>query len=64
LLPSGINLDLFVPQRHDYYRQYATRTGSGDYSYKVIASAWVSKGWVGTPDGLHKREDCSEYSNG
>lgn len=59
-LVQGINLDLYAVQKHDYYRQFACRTGSGDYSHKVLAYAWVRKGWVGTPDGLRKREECSK----
>ncbi len=39
-LPQGINLDLFIPDDFDYYRQYAIRTGSADYAAKVIASGW------------------------
>ena len=63
-LESGITLDLFMPQKHDYYRQYATRTGSGKYSHKVLALTWVRIGWVGTRDGLRRRSESSEYSNG
>lgn len=63
-LDSGITLDLFMPQKHDYYRQFATRTGSGKYSHKVLASAWVRLGWVSTRDGLRRRTESSEYSNG
>lgn len=44
LLPSGIGantvqLDLFIPQPADYYRQLAIRTGSSNYSANVIAVA-------------------------
>lgn len=52
-------LDLFLPQKADYYRQLAIRTGSGDYSHKVIAEAWLKKGWCGTNDGLRKQMDCT-----
>lgn len=64
-LPEGINLDLFIPQFHDYYRQYAIRIGSKDYSHKVLATAWNKLGWVGTPDGLRKMSECySKEVNG
>ena len=51
-------LDLFMPQEEDYFRQFAIRTGSADFSQKVIAAAWVRNGWVGTHNGLRKRIDC------
>lgn len=59
----GICLDLFMPQPHDYYRIYAIRTGSAEYAQAYIAAAWKKKGWVGTPDGLRKREECIEKSS-
>jgi DNA polymerase/3'-5' exonuclease PolX len=59
-LPSGINLDLFIPSDYDLYRQYAVRTGSGDYSFKVIANGWKRIGWCGSDAGLRKISDCEE----
>lgn len=59
-LPQGINLDLFMPLEHDYYRQFAIRTGSADYSFKVIAAGWRRMGWCGTNVGLRKIFDCEE----
>lgn len=58
-----ITLDLFIPTESDYYRQFAIRTGSADFSHKVIATAWKNKGWCGTEKGLRKIEDC-EKRNG
>lgn len=58
LLPQDIKLDLFIPQDHDYYRIYAVRTGSRQYSAAVIATAWKMKGWCGTDHGLRRIEDC------
>ncbi len=62
LLKTGIALDLFLPQPHDYYRHYAIRTGSSDYSREFIARSWKKKGWCGTNAGLRKIEDC--YQSG
>ncbi len=62
-LPQGINLDLFMPQPHDYFRQYAIRTGPADYSARVIAVAWRVAGWVGTPDGLRRETDCRRVND-
>jgi len=62
-LKSGITLDMFMPQRDDFYRQFAIRTGSGAFSQTVIARAWVKKGWCGTANGLRKRNDYMEDGN-
>lgn len=59
-LPEGINLDLFIPAPEDFYRQYAIRTGSADYAFKVIANGWKRKGWCGSDKGLRKISDCVE----
>ena len=56
----GIMLDLFIPDDFDYYRQYAIRTGSADYSFKIIANGWKKKGWCGSDKGLRKITDCVE----
>jgi DNA polymerase/3'-5' exonuclease PolX len=66
-LPQGINLDLFMPDTDDYFRQYAIRTGSAEYSHKTIAAAWFKKGWCGTDEGLRLQSDCqldTEHSSG
>ena len=63
-LRQGIVLDLFMPDPHDYFRQYAIRTGSADYSARVIASAWVAKGWCGSDHGLRLISDCQERISG
>lgn len=60
LLAEGINLDLFIPQDFDYYRQLAIRTGPADYSYAKLAVGWRKLGWCGTADGLRKMTDCTE----
>lgn len=59
-LPEEIMLDLFMPDRYDFYRQYAIRTGSADYSFKVIANGWKKIGWCGSDKGLRKISDCIE----
>jgi len=62
-LKAGITLDMFLPQPHDYFRQLATRTGSGDYSRFIIAAAWLKNGWCGTADGLRKTSECTKEGN-
>ncbi len=61
---AGIKLDLFCPQPHDYYRILAIRTGSRDYSQRIIATAWLKKGWCGTPDGLRLIEESERKITG
>jgi DNA polymerase/3'-5' exonuclease PolX len=53
-----VKVDIFMPQKEDYFRQYVIRTGSADYSARVIASAWVQLGWRGTDDGLRRESEC------
>jgi DNA polymerase/3'-5' exonuclease PolX len=57
-LYESINLDLFMPQKKDFIRQFAIRTGPAEYSAKVIAVAWVKGGWRGTEDGLRLQKEC------
>jgi DNA polymerase/3'-5' exonuclease PolX len=61
LLPEGINLDLFIPQDYDYYRQLAIRTGPAEYSYATLAVGWRKQGWCGTKEGLRLMSDCQEH---
>lgn len=63
-LPGGINLDLFLPQPDDYFRQLAIRTGSADFSARVIAGGWKKIGWCGTTDGLRRISDCQKRISG
>lgn len=58
LLPEGINLDLFMPDDFDFYRQFAIRTGSGDWTAKYIAGGWKSIGWCGSDVGLRMQSQC------
>lgn len=60
-LRERINLDLFMPEPDDYYRQYAIRTGSADYAARTIAAAWKRKGWCGSDQGLRLIADCIEH---
>lgn len=60
-LRQRINLDLFMPEPDDYFRQYAIRTGSADYTARNIAAAWKRKGWCGSDQGLRLVADCVEH---
>lgn len=61
---KGIKLDLFMPQAHDFFRQFSIRTGSAEYAAKVIARGWKNLGWCGTPDGLRRMSQCEETKSG
>lgn len=58
VLEGEIKMDLFMPSKEDYYRQLVIRTGSAEYSHKVIANRWSELGWVGTYLGLRRKCDC------
>jgi DNA polymerase/3'-5' exonuclease PolX len=45
-LPEGIALDLFTATADNWGLIYAIRTGSADYSHRVLASGWVRNGYV------------------
>ena len=51
-------VDIFIPQRHDYIRQFVIRTGSAEFVKNKIASKWVANGWRGTEDGLRLDLEC------
>lgn len=61
--PNEIKLDIFMPAPHDFFRILAMRTGSADFSHKVLASSWTQKGWVGTRDGLRRQDECDFKGN-
>lgn len=64
ILPGGVKLDLFMTTVEDYYRIYAMRTGSKEYSKEVIAMMWVRNGWRGTKDGLRRSQECRQTAAG
>lgn len=45
VLPEGIKLDLFFAEPLNWGLIFAIRTGSADYSHKVLANAWVKAGY-------------------
>lgn len=45
ILPEGIKLDLFFAERGNWGLIYAIRTGSAEYSHKVLANGWVKRGY-------------------
>jgi DNA polymerase/3'-5' exonuclease PolX len=45
ILPEGMTLDLFFAKEDNWGYTLALRTGSADYSHKVLASGWVRRGF-------------------
>ena len=45
LLPCGLRLDLFMPHPDGYGLIMAIRTGSADWSHKVLATGWKRAGF-------------------
>ena len=45
ILPEGIKLDLFFAMPMNYGLILAMRTGSAEYSHKVLGNAWVKAGY-------------------
>ena len=45
MLPDGIALDLFSATKKNWGLIYAIRTGSADYSHRVLACGWVRNGY-------------------
>jgi DNA polymerase/3'-5' exonuclease PolX len=45
LLPSGMKLDLFMPDPRGYGLALAIRTGSAEWSHHVLAAGWVKAGF-------------------
>lgn len=54
ILPEGIKLDLFFAEKGNWGIIFAIRTGSAEYSHKIIASTWVRKGYESKEGWLHK----------
>lgn len=61
--PEGIKVDIFIAEPGNWGLIFAIRTGSADYSHKVLASAWVKRGYKSVEGYLHvghKKYECRE----
>jgi len=56
ILPEGIKLDLFFATVDNWGLIFAIRTGSADYSHKVLATGWVKQGYKSSNGILTKDE--------
>lgn len=59
-LKDGIKLDLFIPVEPNYYRLFATRTGSEDYAKYILGGAWRQLGWCGAEGELRRISECEK----
>lgn len=55
ILPEGIKLDLFFATPGNWGLIYAIRTGSAEFSHKVLATKWVKMGYKSV-DGILRRD--------
>jgi len=60
ILPSGIKLDLFFAEEENWGLVYALRTGSADYSHKVLANGWVRQGFKSEGGYLYREGERYE----
>ena len=59
ILPEGIKLDLFFAEEGNWGSIFAIRTGSADYSHKVLANGWVRQGFKS--EGGYLYRDGEKY---
>ena len=59
ILPEGIKLDLFFAEEGNWGLIFAIRTGSADYSHKVLANGWVKRGYKS--EGGYLMQDGKRY---
>ena len=59
-LPEGINLDLFFAAERNWGLILAIRTGSAEYSHKVLAVGWVKAGYKSIEGMLTKNNNQIE----
>lgn len=57
ILPEGIKLDLFFATSENWGLVLATRTGSAEYSHKVLARGWVKQGYKSVGGYLMKGDE-------
>ena len=55
-LPERINLDLFFANEKNWGYIFAIRTGSAEYSHKVLATGWLKAGYKGVDGMLTKNK--------
>ena len=59
-LPEGINFDLFFATEKNWGLIFAIRTGSAEYSHKILAIGWVRAGYKSVDGMLTKNSQQIE----
>jgi DNA polymerase/3'-5' exonuclease PolX len=59
---SGIKLDIFTATQKNWGLIYAIRTGSADFSHRVLAVGWVKAGYE-SKDGMLTKKRTGEIVN-
>lgn len=59
-LPEGINLDLFFATEKNWGLIFAIRTGSAEYSHKILGIGWVRAGYKSKEGTLYKSDQAIE----
>lgn len=54
ILPGGIKLDLFLATPENWGQTFAVRTGSAEYSHKILAIGWCKRGFESVDGYLMK----------
>jgi DNA polymerase/3'-5' exonuclease PolX len=57
ILPEGIKLDLFMANVKNWGLILAIRTGSAEFSHKVLACGWVRAGYKSIDGMLTRRQE-------
>lgn len=60
ILPEDIKLDLFFAEEKNWGSIFAIRTGSADYSHKVLAKGWVRQGFKSEGGYLYRNGEKYE----
>lgn len=60
ILPSGIKLDLFIAEEGNWGSILAIRTGSAEFSHRVLANGWVRAGYKSVGGYLTRGEEKYE----
>lgn len=58
MVEPAIKIDVFMPSPADFYRIFAIRTGSAEWTAKYLAGAWKKLGWCGSDAGLRLQKEC------
>ncbi len=60
ILPEGIKLDLFFATKQNWGLIFAIRTGSTEFSHKILAIGWCKAGYKSKDGMLHKGDEPIE----